>query len=297
MSVVSGRVPERALIFAVAGALALLASPAAACTLRLGPLQTTPVAYDPFAEAADGMVRVEVSLAEGAECEGVLRLEDQGGSALRSVRFGDGPEYAVELMRSPGVEPSVDPASAAVRLSGTDARLAVEWRIRPGNGDIIRAGDYAFPLQVSAAGPGFDAAGPSAGTLFLRSIARAQVNVAGTAGGYAGGRDAFTIDLGELVTGRTGRAFLQVRANTPSRIGLESTHHGFLVNQTLPSARVPYAISLDSHPLDLSARTAVPVTAPLTRDGLSLPLVVTVGEVHGALAGRYSDTIIIDISP
>lgn len=298
MSVAFRRAAERAILIACAGALAIVASPAAACSLRLGPVQTTPIAYDPFAATTDGVVRVEIQLADGTECTGDVRLEDMGGAAIRTLRFGDGqgPEFGIELLTSAGVQPSVDPAGASVRLSGADARVWVEWRVKPIRDSLILPGDYALPLQVSGAGSTFEG-GPSPGTLDLRSIARAQVNLAGGAGRFASGSDAFTIDLGDLVGGRTGRAFLQVRANTPSRISIQSAHRGFLANEADASLRVPYSMTVDSRPVDLAGLYDLPVPASLTLDGASLPILVTIGDVRGALAGRYSDTVTIDISP
>jgi hypothetical protein len=288
------------LLGALAVALLAAASPASACDARLGTLQADAIAYDPFSSAGvEGSVRLQVELTEGDTCDVVVSLTDESGAQLRSLRFGndEGVTFRLELRQQGIVGSATDPADAIVHLTSAAPRAQVEWRLLTIGDAVIAPGDYAKQiearLRVSEGVPG----PPSRGAVVLRSIARAQANLAGTAGKFASGSDAATIDLGELVTGKSGRAYLQVRANTPAHVSFRSANLGWLVNDRAPGARVRYAMTLAGRPVDLAATTVTTVDAPRSVDGDAFSIDVTVGDVGGASAGRYSDTVTIDVSP
>lgn len=295
------RRPNRALLLgALAIAFLAAASPADACDARLGALQADAIAYDPFSSAViEGAVRLQVELTEGDTCDVVVSLTDESGAQLRSLRFGndDGVTFRPELRQQGIVGAATDPADAIVHLTSASPRAQIEWRLLSTSDAVIAPGDYTKQvegrLRVSDGVPG----PPSRGAVVLRSIARAQANLAGTAGKFASGSDAATIDLGELATGKSGRAYLQVRANTLAHVSFRSANLGWLVNDRAPNARVRYAMTLAGRPVDLAATTVQTLDAPRSIDGDAFSIDVTVGDVGGANAGRYSDTVTIDISP
>jgi len=279
--------------------LCLLATvPAQACTIRLGPMQTAVIAYDPFITAAtEGWVRVTADLVDGDRCSAIVRLTDDSGQLARTIGFG--PAGAVsfrpELRPGAGVGDARDGSGADVELTTDHSHVQIEWHLAPLGDAVLAPGDYAQPLRAALDPGGADQV--SAGTLTLRSIARAQANIAGAAGNFDAGSNAAVIDLGEMKTGSTGHAFLQLRANTAAHISFSSEHRGMLVNESAPQSAIRYSLSLAGTPVPLSATTIRTVDPPASLRGNSMELGVTVGDVSGALAGRYSDTITIDVSP
>lgn len=287
--------PRRVL---VALALALgCASPALACAVRLGPINSTPITYDPFVMAgAEARIWLEVALVEGDRCDVAVTLADQVGSPMRSLAFGNDGKLVFKLRLQPGlaVRESTDPADAMVTLTSDGPRAEVAWRLSVENDAVLAPGDYVVPVRVMVREPAQAAA--SIGAVALRSIARAQINLAGAAGSYEAGSDNTSIDLGELHDGSAGRAFLQLRANTAAHISFASKNRGYLANSE-SGTRIPYRFAFDGRSLDLSQPTTRSVDPPANIRGGSFELLVQVGSVAGAMAGRYSDSIVIDVSP
>lgn len=280
--------------------LLIAASPATACTARLGTLQADAIAYDPFSPAGvEGSVRVQVELIDGDVCDVAVALTDDSGAPLRSLQFGsDGRvTFRPELRPQGAVGSATDPASASVHLTSAAPRAQVEWRLIAVDDAILSPGEYTKDIEARLRLAEGVPAAPSRGGVVLRSIARAQANLAGAAGKFASGSDAATIDLGELVTGKSGRAYLQVRANTPAHVSFRSANLGWLVNDRAPGARVRYTLTLSGRPVELGSTTVTTLDAPRSIDGDAFAIDAIVGEVSGASAGRYSDTVTIDVSP
>jgi hypothetical protein len=285
------------------GAAALIAcavaAPASACEARLGTLQADAIAYDPFTTAGnEASVRLQVELTDGDSCDVAVQLIDDSGAPLRLVKFGpNAVTFRPELRAQGSVSASTDPVDATVHLTSASPRAQIEWRLVLVNDAIVPPGDYALDIGARLRNSELSSPLASRGAIVLRSIARAQANLAGTAGKFSTGSDAATIDLGELTTGKTGRAFLQVRANTAAHVSFRSTNSGWLVNDRAPNSRVRYAMELAGRPINLDAVTTTTLDAPQSIDGGAFSIDVTVGKVEGAAAGRYSDTVTIDVSP
>lgn len=274
------------------------AVPADACAIRLGPMQSASIAYDPFTTAAtDGWVRVTADLVDGDRCSATVLLTDDSGQPARTIAFG--PAAAVsfrpELRVAAGISDARDGTGAALDLTTEHPHVEIAWHLAPFSDAVLTPGEYTQSLRAAIAGGGADQV--SAGVLTLRSIARAQANLAGVAGSFEAGSDAAVIDLGELKTGGTGHAFLQLRGNAAAHVSFRSENRGMLVNSAAPQSAIRYGLTLAGIPVDLSAPTIRIVEPPVSLRGSSLELGVTVGDVTGALAGRYSDTISIDVSP
>lgn len=294
--------PDRRWVLAlVAGLIAMLAAPAAwACEVTLGPVQTDTIAYDPFVlGSVDGSIRTSVELASGDACTLRIGLTDDAGQPARLLRVqAGGVTLALQprLRESAAVRADTTPDTASVTLSPDQPRATIEWRLTVAEDAVIPPGDYAIPLIVTASMDGA-APPPNRGTLVLTSLARAQANLAGVAGRFEDGSNAQVIDLGELVTGKRKAAYLQVRANTPARLTFTSQNAGYLVNNADGVSRIDYQLAVAGDPVNLRAASVKAVTAPLTINGIALELLVTVGSTKGATAGRYSDTVSIEISP
>lgn len=282
----------------LAVAAALSAAPAAACSARVGAVSATPITYDPFTLGDSiATLRVGVDLVEGDRCDTAIVLTDDSGAPLRNLGFGPtrSVTFQTRLRPTGSVRTSTDDAEALVTLTSDRPHVDVEWQLQNVGDDVLPPGDYSVPVRVRMRDAA-DPVGPAIGAVTLRSIARAQINLAGTTGGLAAGSDAATIDLGELRTGGTGRAFLQLRANTAAHLAFTSRNRGRLV-AAAGTGSVPYSLSFDGRPVALAQTDTRTLPPPPTIRGAAYDMTVTIGDVAGAPAGRYSDTVTIDVSP
>ncbi|WP_010184897.1 hypothetical protein [Sphingomonas sp. PAMC 26605] len=293
--------PPRLLRIALCAlALVVAAGDARACAVRLGPIVSSPIAYDPFAlGSANGSLGISVDLADGDTCDTIIALTNAGGSPLREFRFDSGGRSIAlrgELRETAAVHGTGSPDSVRVHLSPDTPHADLLWRLVSSEDGVVPPGD--IPLDIVAA-PTLSSGStvPSRGTLILRSVARAQANLAGVVGTFDSGSQAQTIDFGILTTGAQRRVFLQVRANVLAHLSFSSEHRGSLVNEGDARYRVGYQLAFDGVALDLSAPQQREVTAPLSIAGTAFPIDVTIGDVRGAMAGRYSDTVSIEVSP
>lgn len=282
---------------AVAAAL-LLPQAALACAARVEAIRTGAITYDPFTSApTGGWIRVTAALVDGGECDATVALADGGDAPLRLIVFGGGGvTFRPELRLGTNMRSTADPTQAVLHLTTAAPRLEAEWRLVAVSEGVLSPGDHTYPIRASLQGQGA-ADVPAPGVLALHSVARAQVNLAGASSGFASGSDAATIDLGELVAGRTGHAVLQVRANTTARVSFRSVNRGFLVNAAAAGAKIPYSLTMAGLPVDLAGDAVRTVEAPTSLRGSAFDLDVTVGQFEPAVAGRYSDDVTIDVSP
>lgn len=78
---------------------------------------------------------------------------------------------------------------------------------------------------------------------------------------------------------------------------MTSANRGYLSHVGVPGATIPYSLSLDGAPVDLSGEWRQPVNIPTNQQGQSLQIEVTIGDFANALAGTYRDDVTIEISP
>jgi len=135
--------------------------------------------------------------------------------------------------------------------------------------------------------------------LIIRSIPRAQLNITGVAGSFGEGNPLSVIDFGVAESGETRGVFIQVRANTVSQLSISSEHQGFLIHKDTPDTAQPisYEARLEDELLDLTGIVIKEYDLPLTYEGRSLAFDLTLGNISGAMAGDYEDTITIEFSP
>lgn len=281
--------------------LASQASPAKACDPRLerGP-DVVRIEYDPFVFARPPG-RLDLKLANDGEaaCDVELRLRALSGERLRDIELG-GVHLEFRAREGEAVvlgasEPGVFRLTIAPGLSAdvildavvvTDAvaeagehRLSLLADIGPAGGDpLIRA----LPLEVVLASP-----------------PRAQLNIAGAAGAFGSGDSVAVVDFGDARTGLVKRAFLQIRANTESRLTFQSENAGVLKRPGTMSeeSTIAYEVSLNGETLDLRHMVARDVDPPRDVAGQSLPLDFTLGPVGSQMSGEYRDLLTISINP
>lgn len=108
-----------------------------------------------------------------------------------------------------------------------------------------------------------------------------------------------TMELGTLSKGKQATVEIEARANKHFKLDVTSEHLGALVLTPAVSGQtwsVPYTATLGGKELNLSGQSSTdPHDPTIPGSDATYPLVVTVGETAGKRAGRYEDTITIDI--
>lgn len=292
----------------LAGALALAAlaaapgDPARACAPALvrGP-DAVVIEYDPFtlAPAAAAPLTAEFVNTAEAECRLELAVTDPAGEPVERVRLEEaGLDLRLVAQESGGLAPALTPGVFDLTLPpGGRTRAALDAVL---SGEAVtEAGLYERPLRlvVRPRGGGEALLAPVPATVAVRARARAQINLAGAAAAF-GGSSTERVDFGEAKTGAQARVFVQLRANTAATLTIASENGGTLRHATEKDAPpIPYDAVLDGRTLDLAAPTRLPVQAPRTIAGVSLPLDLTLGRAEGAMAGAHQDVLTFEFAP
>lgn len=271
------------------------AATAQACEVRVDQVQAPTITYDPFTASPVGnRLRVAATVPGDDGCTPTIALTDAAGAPLTALRF-DTLIFRLELVTSAEVERGSEPATAILRARSDGGSVTAEWLLVPTDETVLPPGDYSARVAVAVRAP--DSGSPAApAAIVVRSIPRAQLNLAGAAAGFAGGADTAGIDLGDLHPGAAGRVFVQVRANTNAQVTFTSANHGLLRSAGVAS-EIPYDLRFDGQLLDLASVQTRTVRRSTALAGDAYELRAEVGEFPPAQAGRYSDIVTIDISP
>ena len=278
----------------------------AACNASIESIDAVPtIDYEPFANSQKSEdFEVEVRNDGNQECVVALAIASGTTGGQRFYRKGTD-ELAYEVLTENGSEYSnaIDAPAGSTRLEGgigEDAEITVTLRIPAGL--VSPAGTYEDTLRLRL----FDVSGATPVPLgpertipaSARIQARAQLNIAGTSGKF-GAFEIDELDFGDMTTGATRDAVVQVRATSQVAITLSSSNLGVLKHTSLPDATgVPYTLTVDQTPVDLTGSTAPILRTPdLTLDGNSYPMRVTIGNTTGRAAGNYKDRITISVMP
>lgn len=257
------------------------------------------IEYDPFLPGATVRELIfDVSTGDQA-CDVDFAVLDRTESPSRLFRLGD-----LVLEISPSEEEGqLTPTEriGVYRLSipaNTELRLALDVVVL--QGAVIEAGDHVLEPSFEFYEP--DTIRPIGNRwqsiVMLRSLPRAQLNITGADGSFGSGSSVSTVDFGEAESGAERRIFLQVRANTLSRLSLASENGGELIHESNELAPpIQYSVILEGVPIDLREPVSQDRDPPRTLEGQSLPMDITLGDIAGAMAGRYEDVITIEFSP
>jgi len=290
------------------GALIAAALPQSghACAAWLERLSGEPVVqFDPFSGQA-GMITLDLAVrgTDGAACrlglnvvstrEGPVRQTDARpqGTLTYVVESVEGAEF---LNQTGSILP--------LSVSGGQTRV----RLRVPARQMVGAGEY--PDQLSLQLVDLDS-GQGLGESRLRLPltitvpARAEANIAGAVGSFPASPFATTqMDFGELEQGETRTAYLQVRATKAVSIRIESQNRGQMRRVNAMSAAseggLAYGLQVAGRPIELGAGAqTIAGRPPITLDGESYPMVVTITGAPGTLpAGHYQDIVSIDVTP
>lgn len=295
--------------FAMALATLAVARTATAdpCNATLTQTSAAPsITYDPFdGTPGDTTLNVEIVNASDEPCTVALAVGQVSGGAERL--FTNVAAKLRYLVKQQGAELANDlssPSGLAVVDGGVGKRQTLSFSIEVPAGQIAPAGTYTDVVQLRA----FDLTGGRRSQLGPdRAIQatvvvqpRAQVNIAGASGAFAGRFGVGRIDFGQMEDGAERNAFVQVRATSPVTITLSSQNRGRLLQKVLRDQvlGVPYTLRLDGTPIDLvSGSSSLTRTPPIALEGASYPLSIRLGDVTGRRAGEFQDLITIDVTP
>jgi len=282
------------LAYSVVGVALLLAQPAlGACELSLQPASASSVTHDPFSALSTQMsFAVSVTNRSAVACTASLVLAPPGGRYVLTSGSDQlayqirSPEGQYEGTQSTPITLSIPPE--ANRTVTFDAEIPrgvaapglfvgeVEARLLS-NQDVLDRTTISLRASVST---------------------KAQMTITGTrsAPRQNAGPNTALLDLGVLENGDQGTVFINVFANSSVKVTLQSENSGTLrlvSNTELPA--IPYEAVFAGENVSLSTPVLVTKTPPLTAQGASYPLTITVPSIDGRYAGIYRDVITVSI--
>lgn len=261
------------------------------------------IGYDPFLPgSAVQQFTFELANPNSTECRfDIALLSPTGDPALlidvndtnvvfeiRPVANGD----TLAVTATPGVYRAIIPANESKHFNFE--ALVVQDA-------VASAEDHIVPIQFQLRQP--DTIAPLGQSWFtnliLRSVPRAQLNISGASGSFGDGASMSVIDFGIAETGKTRRVFVQIRANTLAQLTIDSENNGQLIHKENPEKAlpIPYSARLDASEINLETMYIQDFDIPRTYSGQSLPFELTLGDISGAMAGDYEDTLTIEFSP
>lgn len=124
-----------------------------------------------------------------------------------------------------------------------------------------------------------------------------QTNIAGTSDFSRGRVRVPVIDFGVLETAESRRVSIQVRGNTHARIRVKSDNQGRLQHTKERDLFVDYSVNVDGEDSSLERPLNLQRNVAKTIEGSAYPMTVTIGNLKGAFAGSYRDTITVEVRP
>lgn len=278
-----------------------LADPAMAeCDLSVSrPPPSIRIDYDPFAPVlTPGALDLEFANAADSDCEAEIVLTDLNDAPLTEIRM-EGASIAVNPRESSGLRRTELTAFTYALVVPAVSKAAAQFDLSVADPLILRPGLYNREVRLLVRRPAGEALlAPIPVSLNLNTPARAQLNIAGTAGAFGTTSSVGAIDFGEAETGAVRRAFLQVRANTSSTLTFVSENKGKLAHTELGAEQgITYTVDVEGRPVALEQLSRMDVEPPLTIEGVSLSMILTLGAVEGAMSGGYKDLLTISVSP
>jgi len=271
------------------------------CNASIGTISAVPtVVYDPFDGVSASVVFTVEAVNQSAEaCNLSLAVASAGSSSTRYFRrMGDKLRYVVEAPDGDDYENDLDePRGWHPLQGGVGKTKLITVKVKVPSGLIAPAGDYSNMLSFKlyrAGGGGLGSVANAPANAVVE--ARAQVNIAGASGSW-GAWSVDELDFNTLNTGEMRSARVQVRATSGVTIQVVSQNKGKLKHKTL-AAEVPYALKLNNVTMVLDPGPGeTDVSPPVSLDGTSYPMVVTIGDVSGRPSGSYKDLLTITVTP
>jgi hypothetical protein len=122
-----------------------------------------------------------------------------------------------------------------------------------------------------------------------------EISLVPTGGIFDPTQTSRTVDFGVLTTGAVQALDVLVRSNAGYRVTLSSQNGGVMKNSSgTIQTNIPYTIAANGTSTSLGSPVALPSGSGQTAlNGVRIPLSVTIGDVSGAMAGQYTDSITV----
>ncbi|XBQ15917.1 MAG: hypothetical protein ABL308_13290 [Oceanicaulis sp.] len=133
-------------------------------------------------------------------------------------------------------------------------------------------------------------------SLSVDIVSRAQINLAGVDAPYDRDFAINQISFGSLEPGIERTVYLQIRANEDVAVQFQSNNGGTLNEVGGGSGRVPYSAYLAGAYIELIAPQSLAQPAPVSLDGLSLPLTFRIEPFGIQPSNRYRDRVTITVT-
>jgi hypothetical protein len=299
----------------------LCAAPAAAedCAARVVAVENTTYTvggggFDIFARSIDAE-RLTIALegAAAADCQLAVTLSSDvpGGSTARLMTSTAGDRFPfIVTTDSAGQVRLEDSAivtpNSAVRVGELVAgqRQSVDLYFAPAAGDQdldrLRSGLYAAPLVArvySTAGGTTRLLHEYAFPLTIPVKSVQEVRVSSRPSTFDEATRSALVDFGELESGETANAYVQVRSTSAYDLAFNSAEGWRL--RSAQGGEVGYTTMLDLQPLRAAGNDATGTgrPAPTGRAGQEHELTFQVGATAAQPAGEYRDTILVRVIP
>ena len=187
---------------------------------------------------------------------------------------------------------------------GRGAEIELDYSVNVPASIFAVAAEYNLSLEVDLLDFSSKQEIAATQTIELRAEVnpRLQVNIAGTNSANRSTAALSTVDFGALETSETRQIFVQLRGNVPAIIGIRSENNGRLLLQEKGSKGsggdyINYSVNVDGVSSELKSALSLRRRAALDLRGSSYPMIIKIGDVEGAFAGRYKDVITIEVRP
>lgn len=279
---------------------AAVVTPAWACDPQVSRVSAPRNApYEPFApDVAVYSLDIDIRNRDDDRCELQLVALSTSPGQRNLIGSAGGGRLAYDLTIGTGLRiPNEEAATFGAPIVLTPkAEQTVRLQLRINPGQVVPSGHYDEQLRLRIISKsGGVRTNERQVPVSVQVQSRAQVNIAGTAGNFSAGVRSARLDLGSLERGATGRMFIQVRANEPVTLRLESLNRGRLTHVQAADQSIHYEFSVDGQRINLAAPTILSRRPPRTLDGAAYEARTTVAPVEGRLAGEYRDVVTVSV--
>ena len=250
---------------------------------------------------------LDIRHVDGDACRLILTFVSKGNDERFLIGAGGELRYAVQ--RSTRVSDVIPNSASALETDlialslepGGEQRITFFLRI-PAE-QIVRSGNYRDQIELGL----FELNGIAREIRDERAIevstdvrSHFEINITGGSGGVSGVGASALVDFGILRTGVERQVFIQTRSSDNYALGISSEYGGKLRHEAIGGSSITYNATLDRSAVSFagpSLPTRLTRPGPTSLRGDSLTLSLEIGEVSKKPAGKYRDTVTIEIQP
>ena len=261
------------------------------------------ISYDPFVPGATvNQLKFTINNSLNRTCEFKLQVSPPQEAPELEYEFTDtGVKFEVRPAQDQNIVSTTPVAGVYTALIPEDGSTVLIFETIIIKDSVAAASDHMVPIEFKLSSQGLEATGEETWItdVILRSMPRAQVNLSGTSGSFGEVGSMTVVDFGIAKKDAVRKLFVQLRSNTHSKLTIDSENKGVLKHKDYPKEAppIPYTAKLDGEVVDLTKQFEAEYDLPKTYAGQSIPLELKLGEVKGAMAGKYADIIVFEFSP